>query len=98
MANIVFSKKASEDLENIWQYTLNNWSISQAEKYTNQLMDACQLIVLNPTVGKKYTQINNSLLGYKINKHILFYFVEANKKISLIRILHEKMDLRSQLQ
>lgn len=36
MTKYTLSKKASDDLVNIFQYTYKNFNISQAESYTNK--------------------------------------------------------------
>ena len=41
MANYFFSKKAVEDLSEIWNYTYDAWSESQADKYYNLLIGFC---------------------------------------------------------
>jgi toxin ParE1/3/4 len=33
MAKIVFTNKAKEDLQEIWEYTYKTWSEKQADKY-----------------------------------------------------------------
>jgi toxin ParE1/3/4 len=36
---IKISKEANEDIEKIWLYTFENWSIEQADRYYNLIMD-----------------------------------------------------------
>ena len=47
MANFTFTKKAVEDLTNIWNYTFDNWSEKQADIYYNALIENCQIIASN---------------------------------------------------
>ena len=37
--NYKLSKEAQIDLEQIWLYTVENWSIDQADRYLNLLID-----------------------------------------------------------
>ncbi|WP_373494421.1 type II toxin-antitoxin system RelE/ParE family toxin [Aquiflexum sp.] len=37
--NFKISNEAFIDLENIWLYTFENWSIKQADRYINLIMD-----------------------------------------------------------
>lgn len=53
MGNFKFSKKAVDDLTSIWNYTFNEWSALQADKYYWMLVDACQEIADNPKNGSK---------------------------------------------
>lgn len=50
MANYELSNKAVEDLTNIRNYTYENWSEEQADKYYEMLLGNCQLIANNPNV------------------------------------------------
>jgi toxin ParE1/3/4 len=51
----------------------------------------------NPELGKKYEGINSNLLGLRTGKHIIFYQVINEQEIEIIRILHERMDLKNRL-
>ncbi|MBR2014262.1 MAG: type II toxin-antitoxin system RelE/ParE family toxin, partial [Alistipes sp.] len=44
--------------------------------------------------GLKYEEIAEGLYGYRANKHIIFYRILADKDILVIRILHQRMDLK----
>jgi toxin ParE1/3/4 len=54
MAEIVLSKKAAIDLEDIWNYTFHNWSEKQADIYYESLTESFQDIKRNPNIGKSY--------------------------------------------
>lgn len=97
MAKFNLTKKAVEDLSGIWNYTLDKWSEQQADRYYSQLMEFCKQIADNPTVGKKYDQVTRDLLGFKANRHIIFYRTIENQQIEITRILHERMDLKSRM-
>lgn len=97
MAKFHLTNKAVEDLAQIWNYTYDEWSENQADKYYSLLLDSCQEIAENPSKGKKYDLVSEKLLGYKSNKHIIFYMIISNDEIEVIRILHESMDLKSKL-
>jgi toxin ParE1/3/4 len=36
------SPQAERDLEEIWRYTSDNWSVEQADRYHNQIMAAIE--------------------------------------------------------
>ena len=98
MANYTLTNKAVEDLSNIWNYTVDAWSEKQADKYYNMLIGFCSELCLHPEKGKRYEEVETALLGYKAGRHIIFYKVLNPKQIAVIRILHERMDLKSRLQ
>ena len=97
MAKVVLRQKAIEDLNDIWDYTFEKWSIKQADKYYTAIRFACNAIGKNPEVGIEYDGIKKNLLGLKSGKHIIFYKSISKDKIEVIRILHERMDLIKRL-
>lgn len=42
MNQVALSPKAKSDLSDIWDYTLSEWGIDQAEKYVRELWVAMQ--------------------------------------------------------
>lgn len=52
MFKISFREKANEDLNNIWNYTYENWSENQADKYCATIKCDCLEIRKNPKLGK----------------------------------------------
>lgn len=97
MAKVVLRQEAIHDLNNIWFYTFETWSEIQADKYYATIKMACNGIADNPNVGKEYDGINKNLLGVKSEKHIIFYQIINPERIEIIRILHERMDLKNRI-
>ena len=97
MAKVHFTNKAIEDLEVIWKYTVNTWSENQAEIYYGLLINSCQKLATEPTLGKSYEVIEPHVLGFKTGQHLIFYRTIAAQEIEVIRILHGTMDLKNQL-
>lgn len=98
MAKYSLTNQAVNDLSEIWSYTYEAWSESQANKYYNLLIDTCQEIANKPTLGKNYNKIDLHLLGLSIGKHIIFYQIQQNKDILVIRFLHERIYLKKSLE
>ncbi|NGF55077.1 type II toxin-antitoxin system RelE/ParE family toxin [Parapedobacter sp. SGR-10] len=97
MAKFFLTHKAVEDLSKIWDYTYEVWSENQADKYYKLLMESCRTIAEDPNKGKSYATIAIDILGFHVGKHIVFYRVLTSTEIEVIRILHERMDLRSRI-
>jgi toxin ParE1/3/4 len=97
MAKYELTNKAVADLNGIWEYTTENWSENQADRYYDMLLDICQDIADNPELGKKYDGIKSDLLGLKANRHIIFYRKSNANPLEITRILHERMDLKKRI-
>ena len=96
MASYHLTNKAVADLSDIWNYTFDAWSEKQADKYYLMLLNTCKEVAKKPELGKKYASVHPALLGYKADQHIIFY-TAAEKEIVIVRILHNRMDLKSRL-
>lgn len=92
------SVKASEDIENIWLYTFENWSLEQADRYVNLLIDEIEYLANNPNSGKDFKHIRKSYRCSKVKSHLIFYRLSEKKYIEVIRVLHERMDIENRLQ
>ena len=97
MSKFYLTKKAVEDLSNIWNYTVQTWSENQAEIYYLLLMDSCQEIANKPKQGKSYEIVEKNVLGFKTVQHIIFYRIVSEKEIEVVRILHGMMDMKNHI-
>lgn len=99
MADLLFSNKAVEDLTDIWNYTVETWSETQADKYYTLLVDTCRQIADSPRpLGREYMEVMAGLYGYRTGKHIVFYRAISEETIEIVRILHERMDLENRIR
>ena len=97
MSKFYLTKKAVEDLSNIWNYTVQTWSENQAEIYYLLLMDSCQELANKPKLGKSYEIVEKNVLGFKTVQHIIFYRIVSEKEIEVVRILHGMMDMKNHI-
>ncbi len=92
------SLKALNDIKNIWNYTLKEWSIEQADRYINLIFDEIEYLSKNPNSGKDYGSVREGYKGSKVKSHILFYrYEQLQNQIEIIRILHQQMDVENRL-
>ncbi|MCA1763386.1 MAG: type II toxin-antitoxin system RelE/ParE family toxin [Cryomorphaceae bacterium] len=94
MAKVIFRQGAIDDLNDIWDYTFEKWLENQADKYYAAIKFSCKAIGEYPDLGKEYFHISQNLLGLKSGNHIIFYHLISDDEIEVIRILHERMDLK----
>jgi len=92
----VISKKAVADLEEIWLYTVEKWSVAQADRYYNLIFDEINFICKNSNSGKSMEHVRKGYRASKVKSHLIFYRV-SNNTIEVIRILHERMDIENRL-
>jgi toxin ParE1/3/4 len=92
------SRKAEEDLEEIWLYTLEIWSKEQADRYLSLIFDEIEYVTANPKTGWDFDLIRKKYRYSKVNSHFIFYkHKKSEDVIEVIRILHARMDLENRI-
>lgn len=92
------STEATKDLENIWLYTFETWSVDQADRYYNLLMDEIEYIAQNPDSGKDYSHIRKGYWTTRVKSHFILYKIDiVRSRIEIIRILHQQVDIDTRL-
>ncbi len=92
------SKEALSDLEKIWLYTFETWSLEQANRYFNLLMDEIEYLTFNPKSGKDYSHVRKGYFSSRVKSHFIFYKINMkDNELEIIRILHQQMDIESRL-
>ena len=93
------SDKALEDIESIWLYTIETWSVEQADRYYNQLFDEIEYISEHPLSGRNIDHIRKNYWCTKVKSHLIFYrYKTSGKKVEIIRILHQSMDVEERIK
>ena len=88
---------AYQDLEDIWTYTLETWSLRQADKYYNDIIEAIEILCANPKSGKSAEHLRKGYRFFKVNSHLIFY-IATDFHLDVIRILHSQMDIPNRLK
>jgi len=87
----VLSPLAQRDLDEIWNYTAQRWSIDQAEIYTRQLGQDIETVAAQPEIGRACPEVRAGYYKYPSGSHVLFYRrIEGG--VDIVRILHARMD------
>lgn len=97
MSDYSISEKAIEDINKIWIYTAENWSVEQADRYYNLLIDEIEFIAQNFEMARDFGTIRKSYRCSKVKSHVVFFKKNKYKEIEVIRVLHERMDIESRL-
>ena len=91
------SKQAIKDLNAIWIYTLNKWSKEQADRYYDLIIGEIEFISDNFLTGKSAEQTRKNYRVTKIKSHLIFYRKIENDIVEVVRILHQRMDIKKRL-
>ena len=93
----VITKMAVSDLAEIWLYTVEKWSVEQADRHYNLIFEEINYICKNTNTGKSMEHVRKGYRASKVKSHLIFYRV-LNDTVEVIRILHERMDTENILK
>jgi toxin ParE1/3/4 len=97
MTEYIISEKALEDINNIWIFTAENWSIEQADRYYNLIFDEIEYIAQHFEMAKDFNSIRKSYRCSKVKSQLVFFNKNKLNEIEVIRVLHERMDIENRL-
>jgi len=82
---------AERDLENIWLYTRQQWSIEQADLYFEMLANAFTELAQVPKTASGCDHIRTGYRRFSVVRHMICFRV-TDFGITIVRILHDRMD------
>jgi toxin ParE1/3/4 len=85
------STLAELDLISIWEYSLEQWDATQADKYLDELDKGIGALADNPELGADRGSVRAGYRALLINSHAVYYTITPGA-IFIVRILHEGMD------
>ena len=91
----MLSPLARADLDEIWEYSVRQWGVAQAETYITEIAKVIKRVAAHPNIGR----CDDIRLGYfriPAGSHVLFYRRDK-EKIVVVRILHQRMDVQRHL-
>ena len=98
MANYELAPDTVEDLEAIFNYTIDRWGIEQAHRYKNKLAFHFSNIGHEKANSKAFLKNIPELQVSRCEHHYVFHFIRKNQPPLIIAILHERMDMVSRIK
>lgn len=95
MKALAFSPAAEADIDGIWDYSAENWGPDQADRYTDEIRDACQALASGRKRGRA-ADVRRGYLKLTTGSHMI-YFRDNGDRLEIIRILHNKQDVERHL-
>ena len=92
------SEQAINDLNDIWIYTLNKWTKEQADRYYDLIISEIEFVADNFLTGKSAEQTRKQYRVTNIKSHLIFYRKLENDIVEIVRILHQRMDVKKRLK
>ncbi|WP_170565769.1 type II toxin-antitoxin system RelE/ParE family toxin [Ruegeria atlantica] len=87
----LLSPLAETDLEEIWLYTAREWSVEQAQIYTDDIIATCEDLASGRKEGRR-VNIRGGYLKALVGRHMI-YAQQRSAGLVVVRILHQSMDV-----
>jgi toxin ParE1/3/4 len=83
--------RALDDLDEIWRFSAEAWSIRQADRYIDELARVFETIATMPTLARKRTEFTPPVHIHPYESHLIVYTIEADH-VAILRLLGGQQD------
>jgi len=91
MSEFLLSPAAFKSLEQISNYTLENYGLKQKKAYLKMLRDRVREAAKYPDKGQKRNDIKSGYFSIRAEKHHIYYRIR-DTHIEIIDVLHQSME------
>jgi toxin ParE1/3/4 len=88
--------QAEDDLRSIRTYTRRTWGDAQARTYLSAIRAAIKRAAQFPDLGSPHAHSRHSYRTMRVGSHLIVYR-DSDDILLVVRILHERMDIDTQL-
>ncbi|CUH68956.1 Toxin ParE4 [Thalassovita autumnalis] len=85
------------DLEDIWLYTAQTWSMAQADRYTDIIEDTFDRLLFMPEMARERPEFDPPVRIHPSSRHLIIYRVEQDQLI-ILRVLGAGQDWQTILR
>lgn len=90
--NYVLSRKAEEDIVEIFLFGVTHFGLEEAERYHDRLARCFDFLAENPFVARERTEISPPVRIHPIGSHLIIYRIDDEDKVFIIRVRHAHED------
>ncbi len=77
---------ALADLDDIWRYSAETWSLSQADRYLDELVRVFEMIAAMPTLAREHREFDPPVRIHVYRSHLVIY-AQADDHVAILRLL-----------
>jgi toxin ParE1/3/4 len=93
---LVLSSEALDDLEDIYDYSLVTWDVTQAERYLSQLFEVLDSLLGFPELGRPLPGPARATRVLRVGQHNAFYRIEE-VQVRVLRLAHVRRNVLPEL-
>lgn len=76
----------------IGRFTERRWGRAKRVTYFDRLDAAIEMLAENPRLGRERLELGSGLFSFAVGRHVIFYAVDSEHTITIVRVLHQAMD------
>jgi toxin ParE1/3/4 len=96
MKRLEFTPRARRDLEEIWEYSFEQFGLDKPDAYLRTIQRAVATVTEGPRRGLACDEIRSGYGKFSVGSHVLFFRASSNRVV-IVRILHARMDFERHL-
>lgn len=85
------SPRATADLDEIWRFSAESWSIERADLYIDEMVRIFELIAAMPMLAREHREFDPPVRIHVHESHLIIYEA-AEDHVSIIRLLGGRQD------
>lgn len=83
--------RALTDLDDIWRFSAETWSIEQADRYVDELVRIFETIAAVPTLARERSELIPPVRIHVHESHLIIYKI-AEDHVAIVRVLGAQQD------
>ena len=91
-ARFRLTPRAAADLDDIADYTLDQWGAAKMGRYLRSLNQRFEWLARNPFAGRERNDVHPGYRSFPEGRHVIFYVV-SDEGIDIIGVPHQSMDI-----
>lgn len=83
--------RALADLDDIWRFSAETWSIEQADRYIDDLVRVFEMIAAMPTLARERAELTPPV-RIQVHENHLIVYTTAEDHVAILRLLGGRQD------
>jgi toxin ParE1/3/4 len=91
MNALIFAPRAARDIDEIYEFTAEQWGAGRAESHIASLRQRCESLARGEITGRDAGHIRSGYRRVQAGSHVIFSRT-SGETVEIVRILHARMD------
>ena len=97
LLEIEILERAQDDMFNLIEYGVEVHGAAAARAYADQIGERINWLRTNSRLGPLHSELRSGIRSFRQGRHRIYYLASA-KKLTVVRVLHQSMDVLHQFE